>query len=250
MTITAATPLATSNFSVALISPLVSTEMMLSIEPRSASEARVSGAGASAVATFEIAIALNTTETANHTKMRRTGHRRHGLLEVVDRVQLARPVDAERGVGVERALEVREPAGDVLVEVVAQEQAQARDLDVPREPAVTRADGQDGRQLVGDLQRRAEALEQVRQRDRRGRRDVDHERRAGVAPRRRRQRQASPCGTVPECSRPWARLSCSRDRRGNGSVDPCPHRSCDPFTARLARGENRPQCSSRSIAAA
>ena len=73
MTITAARPLATSNFSVASISPLVSTEMMLSIEPRSASEARVSGAGASAVATFEIAIALNTTETANHTKMRRTG---------------------------------------------------------------------------------------------------------------------------------------------------------------------------------
>ena len=37
-------------------------------------------------------------------------HRHDRLLEVVDRVQLARAVAADRGVGVERALQVREPA--------------------------------------------------------------------------------------------------------------------------------------------
>ena len=129
MTITAAAPLAGSNFSAASISPLVSTEMTLAIEPRSAEAASLSGSGASALATLAIAIALKITETANQTKMRRTGTGGTRLLEVVDRRQLAHPVDADRGVGMERALEVRQPPADVLVEEVAQEHAQARDLD-------------------------------------------------------------------------------------------------------------------------
>ena len=197
--------------------------MTLAIEPRSASEASVSGSGASALATLAIAIALKITETANQTKRRRTGTAGTRLLEVVDRRQLAHAVDADRGVGVERALEMREPAADVLVEEVAQEHAQARDLDASREPAVARADGQDGRQLVGDLQRRAEALEQVGERDRRRRRDVDRAASRTRSARAGRRGRLSPCGTVPECWRPRCRLSCSRDRRGNGSVDPCPH---------------------------
>ena len=73
MTITAAAPLAGSNLSAASMSPFVSTEMTLAIEPRSAEEASVSGSGASAFATLAIAIALKITETANQTKRRRTG---------------------------------------------------------------------------------------------------------------------------------------------------------------------------------
>ena len=73
MTITAAAPLAGSNFPAASIRPLVSTEITLAIEPRSASEASVSGPSASACATLAIATALKSTETANQIKMRRTG---------------------------------------------------------------------------------------------------------------------------------------------------------------------------------
>ena len=226
MTITAAAPLAGSNLPAASIRPLVSTEMMLAIEPRSAAEALVSGSGGERLGD------VGDRDRAEQRPTPRTRRRCGGPgppARACSKWSIAAssPIRSmpTRGVGVERALEMREPAADVLVEEVAQEHAQARDLDAPRELPVARADGQDGRQLVGDLQRRAEALEQVRERDRRRRRDEDH------AASRTRSAPAGDSGRrLP--AEPFlsarghrCRLSCSRDRRGNGSVDPCPHGS-------------------------
>ena len=73
MTITAAAPLAGSNFPAASSSRSVLTDTTAETEPLSASLASLSASGASARATLAIATALRITETANQITIRRTG---------------------------------------------------------------------------------------------------------------------------------------------------------------------------------
>ena len=154
ITITAAAPLAASNLPSASMIPLPSTEKTLATELRSTLLASVSGSGASARATLAIPTAAKTTETVNQMTIFCTGDRGDRLLEVVEGGQLAGAVAADRGVGVERALEVREPARDVLVEEVAQEHPQARHPHAARHAPVAGAHGEQRREVVGDVERR------------------------------------------------------------------------------------------------